>query len=190
MRILLAHPGDDPETGLWAAQPWDRIVDIGLAGIDSYQRWQQRVQCSVSTLHSLRNVFEDFRRVRSLMDLGCGKLVDQHGLDWWEIMSILLHGELEALIILQRFAQTLGSADEVHVTRPGLHTSLLQCLVPDRVRVFPLRPASRDSGLAHYVRVCKKLSTSQIADVFWDKYDPGYQLRGRLSRKRVRSPRP
>ncbi len=190
MRALLIDPLDAADAGPWASQQWDRIVDLGMGGENTYERWNRHFRSGVTTLDSLRDGFNDFRRVRRLMDLGCGRLMDQHGLDWWEIMSILLHGELETLILLQRLVGTLGSDDEVHVTRPGLHASLLQALLPAPVKVFPLRRAARKGGLGHYVRISKKLSASQMIDVFWDKYDAGYQFRGRLLRKRAPSSRP
>ena len=190
MKILLIHSEDDPENGPWANLPWDRIVDLGLGGVNSYTRWERQFQCPVTTLDSLRHGFDDFRRVRSLLDLGCGRLTDEHGLDWWEIMSLLLHGELETLILLQRLVPTVEPGDEVYVSRPGLHASLLQRLRAGRVNVFPLRRGAEKSGLGHYVRVSSKLSAPQIIDVFWDKYDAGYQFRGRLARKRPPSTRP
>ncbi len=183
MKILLIHSEDDPEKGPWANLSWDHIVDLGLGGVNSYARWTRRFQCPVTPLGSLWNGFDDFRRVRHLLALGSGRMLDEYGLDWWEIMSILLHGEVEALMLMQRFAQTVSAGDEVHVSRPGLHTSLLQSLRSKQVRVFSSR-GSRESGLAHYARVSRKLSARQMVDIFWDKYDAGYQLRGRFARKR------
>jgi hypothetical protein len=170
--------------------PWDRIVDLGLGGVNSYARWSGQFHCPVTTLNSLGKGFDDFRRIRDLLGMGCGQLVDEHGLDWWEIMSILLHGEMETLLLLQRFAQSVSSGDEVHVSRPGLYASLLQSLLVTGANVFPLRRGARKGGLGHYVRVFNKLSASQVADVFWDRYDLGQQLRGRLARKRAPSARP
>ena len=121
MKILLIHPNDDPEQGLWASARWDRIVDLGLGGVNSYQRWTQKFKCPVTTLDSLRHGFDDFQRIRELQGLGNGRLLDECGLDWWEIMSLLLTGELETLILLQRFASTVGSGDELYTSRPGLH---------------------------------------------------------------------
>ncbi len=190
MKILLIHPEDDPEQGPWASVPWNQIVDLGLAGTSSYARWTKRFECPVMPLAAWRNGFDDFHRVRDLMDLGCGRLIDDHGLDWWEIMSILLHGELETLILLQTFAHTIGPADEVHVSRRGLHANLLQFLARACVQVFDLRPESQQRGLGHYVRISNKLSAAQMADVFFDKYDPGYQARGRLRRPRPPSKTP
>jgi hypothetical protein len=190
MKILLLHFEDDPEAGPWATLCWDRIVDLGLAGKNSYDRWKLRFGCPVTTLQSLSEGFEDFRRVRDLLGLGGGHLTDQHGLDWWEIMSILLHGEMETLILLQRFALTVGADGEVHISRPGIHASILQCLLGARVHVFHSSRQSQKSGLRHYLKVSRKLSTAQLADVFWDKYDAGYQLRGRLTRSRTISTQP
>ncbi len=131
----------------------------------------------------MRDGFEDFRRVRRLLDLGCGQLVDEHGLDWWEIMGLLLHGELELLILLQRLAKTVGSEDEVYISRPGIHASLLRAFTDYPRQGFSVASGAQKGGLAHYVRVSKKLSAPQIIDVFWDKYDSGYQFRGKFGRK-------
>jgi hypothetical protein len=190
MKILLIHSDDDPEKGPWADLPWDRIVDLGLGGVNSYARWTRQFHCPVTSLGSLRNGFDDFRRVRDVLGMGCGRLIDEHGLDWWEIMSIVLTGEVEALILLQRLVETVGLGDEVYVSRPGLHASLLQCLLAARVKIFPLRRGAQKRGLGHYIRLSNKLSAPQMIDVFWDKYDSGYQFRGRLVGKRRPSTRP
>src|SRR6202167_3049813 len=99
MRILLIDPHDTADTGPWARQRWHRIVALGMGGKITYARWSRQFQCPVTTLDSLRNGFDDFRRVRELLGLGCGRLVDEYGLDLWEIMSILLHAEMEALVV-------------------------------------------------------------------------------------------
>jgi hypothetical protein len=188
MKILLVHPEDDPENGPWANRAWDQVVDIGLGGVDAYARWSRRFGCPITTLSSLRGV-DDFQRVRRLLAKGCGQLIDEHGLDWWEILSLLLHGELESYILLQHFARSVSPADEVCVSRPGLHASLLRCL-RNGVKVFPLQRAGQRNGLRHYLRVAHKLSVSQMIDVIGDKYDGGYQFRGRFARRGKRLQRP
>jgi hypothetical protein len=190
MKILFIHPEEDPEKGPWTNLPWDRIVDLGLGGIKSHSRWTQRFKCPITSLKSLQDGFHNFQRVRRLLGLGCGRLIDERGLDWWEIMSLLLHAELETLILLQRFVETVGAADEIYVSRPGLHASLLRCLVPERVQVFPLRRWNQKGSLGHYARVFKKFSTPELVGIFWDKYDLGYQFRGRFARRRPPSQRP
>ena len=188
MRILLLHPEDDAEHGPWAGRAWDSIVDLGLGGSGmTYERWSRRFHCPVMTLKSFHQGFDNFRQVRALLELGCGPLRDEHGLDWWEIMSILPHGELETLVLLRSFTRTVEKDDAVSISRPGLHASLLQSLLNQPVDVFPSLHSSRKSGLGHYARVAKKLSISQLIDVFFDKYDAGYQMRGHFAPKRRRS---
>jgi hypothetical protein len=190
MKVLLIHSEDDPENGPWASLPWDRVVDLGLGGKNSYARWSRQFRCPVTNLNALRHGFDDFRRIRDLLGLGCGRLIDEYGVDWWEIMSLLLHGEIEALILLQRFAQTVSSGDEVYVSRSGLHANLLRGLLAAQLNVFPAGRGAQKGGLRHYIRRASRLSASQMTDVFWDKYDAGYQFRGRLGRKRRPSARP
>lgn len=184
MKILLMDAQDTADVGPWTGQKWDRIVDLGLGGHATYERWRRRYGCEVTTLSSLRKGFEDFRRVRELMDMGCGQLIDQHGLDWWEIFFLLFHGDLESFVLAQHFCATISPADELHVSRPSLFASILRSLRTAPVVAYALPPRARKNGLGHYARVSRKLSASQMIDVFWDKYDPGYQWRGRLTRKR------
>lgn len=190
MKVLLLHPLDVANAGPWSGQPWDRIVDLGLGGENTYCRWRERFQCPIQTMGSLRNGFESFRQVRDLLGLGCGRLIDAHGLDWWEIMSILLHEEMEALLLLKRFVQTLRQEDELHISRAGVHATLLQGLVGKPVEIFSARRDPKRIGLGHYLRVFKKLTMSQMSDVIWDRYDAGYQFRGRTKKKRQPSSQP
>jgi hypothetical protein len=188
MRILLIHPLDTADRGTWASHPWDLIVDLGRDGTSTYDTWRKRFHCGVENLHALRDGFEDFYRIRELLGKGCGHLVDEHGLDWWEILSILMHEEVEALFLLQRLAPRFRAGDEVYVTRAGMHADFLQCLSGTTIKSF--RPfLGLHKGPGHYLHVLAKLSGSQIVDVLGDKYDPGYQLRGRWTGRRAASTR-
>jgi hypothetical protein len=190
MKTLLIDPLDSADAGEWAAQRWDQIIDLGTGGKNTYERWSRQLQCPVIAFDSLRNGFDAFRRTRDRLSLGRGRFFDEYGLDWWEITSMLFHGELEALILLQDFVATLGAEDEVHVSRPGVHADFLQYLSPQRAHVFPLRREAQRRGLAHYLQASKKLSLTQMIDIVWDKYDSGQQFRGRFARRRQPSPQP
>jgi hypothetical protein len=190
MKILLIDPLDTADAGDWAAQRWDQIIDLGTGGKNTCERWSRQFQCPVIAFDSLRNGFDAFRRTRELLGLGRGRLFDEYGLDWWEIASMLFHGEMETLILLQDFVATLGAQDEVHVSRPGVHADFLQYLLPQRAHVFPLRREKQRRGLAHYLQASKKLSLTQMTDIFWDKYDSGQQFRGRFARRRQASTQP
>lgn len=190
MRVLVIDPHDTADAGAWTSEHWDRIVDLGRGGAGTYERWSKRFGCPVAPLNSLRNGFDDFRQVRELLGRGCGRLTDEYGLDWWEIMSIRITGQMETLILLQRLVRTLGSRDEVYVSRPGFHADVLQLLLGARTRVFPARGDAEKRRPGRYLTLSTKLSKAQIVDILWDKYDPGYQLRGRVVRKRPSSTRP
>lgn len=186
MKILLIHPEDDAESGPWSSLRWSRIIDLGVGGKSTYSRWTEIFRCPVESLNIFRQGLRDFRHIRDLLRADCGRLIDRHGLDWWEILCMLLSDEMEPLLLLQRFAETTSPEDEVHVSRSCLHADLLSILLP-RTQIFPLRPEVRKHSVAHYVRVSSRLSAQQIVDVFWDKYDSGYQLRGRFARRRSAS---
>jgi hypothetical protein len=181
MRILLVHPEDDPESGPWSSLAWDRIVDIGLGGVSTYARWTKRFHCPVSPLGFLRDRQCDLRRVREVLGFGCGHLIDEQGLDWWEMTATQVHGEIERFLLMQQFVQSLGSADEIYISRPGIHASLLESLLGRRAHVYAVRRGAGKGGLGHYARITKRLSASQMIDIFWDKYDAGYQIRGRFA---------
>ena len=123
MKILLVHPEDDPEKGSRAGLQWDRIVDLGLGGVNTYERWNQRFHCPIATLGLWREKFGALPRTRELFGLGSGYLIDQHGLDWWEMISMLMHGEVESLILLQHFVSTLGANDELYASRRSFAVS-------------------------------------------------------------------
>jgi len=181
MRVLLVDPLDSAESGIWASQRWDRIVDLGQGGAQTYARWAGDFQCPVTPLNSLRNGLADLRRIRDLLDRGRGRLTDKYGVDWWEVLSILWHGELETITLLQRLANELGPKGEVHVSRPGFHFDVLRKL---QAPVVAPSGKAETRGPGHYLRLSRKLSAQQIADIFGDKFDPGYQFRGRFARRR------
>src|SRR5205809_886512 len=118
MRTLLIHSEDRLQEGPWAACHWDRVIDLGLSGMESYGHAAQQFGCPVVPLDSFRGEFRDLHRVRDLLALGMGKLVDAQGLDWWELTSILMHQQLEVVVLLNELVQTLGPSDEVHISRP------------------------------------------------------------------------
>lgn len=189
MKTLLIHPLDTADVGPWTRERWDLIVDLGKSALSTHDQWRKYFKCDLQSLDSFRNGFSDFYQVRELLGRGCGRLVDEFGLDWWEILSILLHEEMEALILLRRLARTFGTSDEVHVSRPSLHADILRCLLHGNAKIFRPRFGIQ-KGLRHYLRAASKLSTSQIVDVLGDKYDPEYRFCGRLARKRAASLRP
>lgn len=190
MRVLLVHPEDRLEDTTWSSQTWHRIVDLGRGSPLSYERLGQEHNCSVAPLDSLRNGTEAFLKIRHLLALGFGRLLDRHGLDWWELTSIMVQQQMETVILLRRFAETLTKQDEVYVSRPGFYASVMQTLLGPRVHVFPGHANSNKKDFGHYFRTWRKLSRQQLFEIAGDKWDPGYQFRGRFvwHRPKVKGP--
>ena len=181
MKVLFLHPADDLSAGPWANEHWSRVIDLGIGGSSAQARSNPERGIAIEPLQSFRQGFTEIRRVRELLSLGSGRLLDGDGLDWWDLNAILVHEQLESLIVLKRVADTLGAADEVYFTRDGFHANALKALL--RRKVFSFRSRNL-RGPGHYLRVAGKFPLWQLKQILWDKYDPGFQLRGRVAPKR------
>src|SRR5215813_11710733 len=108
MRVLLIHPEDDLQDGPWASQQWDRAIDLGTAGEESYAAAAAAFRCPIGRLAELRKDFREMHRVRELIRLGLNRLNDPFGLDWWELTSILVHEQFELAFLINELAKTFG----------------------------------------------------------------------------------
>ena len=180
MKTLFIHPEDGLQNGPWAGERWDRIVDLGKDGALSREAAEAALRCPVSTLDAFRANHGEKRRVRELLVLGMGRLCDQYGLDWWELMIPDVHEQLEVAYLLQKFVETVGAGDEVYVSRAGLHADVLRQMIGSHLHTFgPIQ--HRAKGARHYLKVLRKFSIPQLVEIFWDKADPGFQFRGLFS---------
>lgn len=178
MKLLVIHPEDELDDGPWAALRWDRVIDLGRSGEESYARASARFGCSVTCLSEFRKNFREMRRVRELLALGMGRLNDRFGLDWWELTAILVHQQLELAFLLQLFTGSLDPRDEVHVSRPSFQAEILRLALGSRLHTFSTPTGQLRGSVRHYLQVFRKFPRSQLAEIFWDKTDSGYQIRG------------
>lgn len=181
MQILLLHPEDDLQEGPWASRQWDRVIDLGKAGEESYASAAKTFGCAVDGLGEFRQDFSEMRRVRELMGLGLNRLNDSFGLDWWELTSIHIHQQFEAAFLMAQLAKTLGPNDEVQVSRPCFQADVLRLAIGFRLHTFVRAESQQRRGLRHYLKVSRKFPTAQLLEILWDKTDSGYQIRGALS---------
>jgi hypothetical protein len=181
MRVLLIHPEDDLLDGPWASGRWDRVIDLGRAGEESYAQAAENFSCSIEGLSELRKDFREMRRVRELIGLGLGRLEDAFGLDWWELTSIEIHQRFEIAFLMGELARTIGSQDEVHVSRPCSQADVLRLLLAGRLHTSALARGRQKRGVRRYLQVAQKFPVSQLLEIFWDKTDAGYQFRGRFN---------
>lgn len=182
MKLLAIHPEDGLLDGPWANSAWDRVVDLGRSGAETYAEAGERFCSKVEPLDNFRHELEEIRHVRELMALGMGRLRDAVGLDWWELTAIMVHPAIETAVMLERLARDLGPEDEVHVSRPGFHEQSLEQLLGRSVQAFATKGDRTKRGPGHYARLIRKFPAQQLLEIFWDKTDPGYQWRGRMTK--------
>lgn len=186
MKILLFHPADDPLEQYWTGEKWDAVFDLGWAGEESYCRWKQELNCPVASLAKLE--VDDFRRIRESLAHGSEFLLDEHALDWWELMIIEFHQQLQELARLQKFAARLTPNDEVFITRDCFQARALELIGTLRVR----RLASGSTlwrRARRYATALRSLTKSQMLEIAGDKYDTGYRLRRRIAGRPAASSR-
>ena len=175
MRILLIHP-DDSDSGAWRREKWDLVVDLGKAGRGAYDRWSEIFRCPVKPIPPLK--FEDLTRIRGTLFAEFGRIVDQHRLDWWELISIRFHEHLERLISLQKFASQVAAKDELVLSRSGFHAQALQVLLGRRQQCFfDVESFSLPRKLTRAASVVSKFRFDQMLQILGDKYDAGYRIR-------------
>src|SRR5437868_13823095 len=128
MQVLLLHPDDAPLAGPWIHCKWDAVFDLARSGWSACERWSAAFGCPVKPIDALREGNAQTRRVRELLQFGMGRLVDEEGLDWWELTSILFHQQMESLVLLRMLVDSLPSDAEVQVTRDGFEAQALSFL--------------------------------------------------------------
>jgi len=177
MRFLLLHPEDAPLSGPWVGQVWDLAFDLGRGGSAACERWSRALACPVNSIDGIRDGYAEINKVRQLLQLGLECLVDREGLDWWELTAILIHDQLESLILLRKLANSLSPDAEVWLTRDGFEADALRLLLGERVHVISSPTAPLRKGLRHYTNRLRRLPVSQVLQILGDKYDLGYRVR-------------
>jgi hypothetical protein len=189
MRVLLLHPEDY----LPASQPgrgWDLIVDFGRAPAVTYEKWAKQSSGRVISLYDFVRGREDMHRVRELLQLGMGQMVDASGIDWWDVLSLLIEPDLRQLMLIVRLARELKGECDLHASRSmSLATALQSLIGAKQVKVETgFRPVMQ--WARHYRDLLSQLDTAQISQSFQDKFDREHLLRRRLVRKRRNSKHP
>jgi len=170
MRCLLLHPEDDPLAAAWGRGPWEQVIDMGIAGPLTYKSWGTALHSEVEPYPSLDSA--DFAILRQMHSFGLGQLVDERGLDWWDIIWVRWLDQVVDLVLTAKFVASLGSSDEIWVRSEG-YARVLDVVAPGRVRRVRApqrRPKSRLERL-------RRLTFSQVLEILGDKYDGGYRRR-------------
>jgi hypothetical protein len=191
MRVLLVHPEDSPLRGPWSRERWDLIVDLGKSSKFSESEWSKKRSTAVLRADCFRRGVEDVKQVHAIFSAGRGKLVDEEGIDWWDVASLLLAPEALAMLALVRVAAEINSSAELWATRPGWPAAAFAASKKLTFRSFGGSALSRAAAhAARYAGLARRFSPAQIKEIMLDKYDSGYRWRARVSSapKRAQNP--
>ena len=189
MRVLLLHP-EDQLPAPRRDRRWDLVVDLGRAPAATYERWSKQAGCRVISLYDFGQDFEDLHHVRELLQLGMGQWVDGFGIDWWDVLSLMIEPDLRQLMLVGRLAHELRGGCELYASRStGLATALQSLTGAKPVRIASgLRPGMR--WARHYRNVFSQLDAAQMSQAFQDKFDRQHSVRRRVASSRRRSKDP
>lgn len=191
MRVLLVQPEDSPARGPWSRQAWDLVVDLGKSSASSEQAWSAQYRCPVLRADTFRQGIADVKKVREIFSLGTGKLIDEEGIDWWQLLSLLTAPAAVSLLVLKSIASRIDAADELWTTRRGVQSRMLESLLNRSIVAFGDAGLARTSArVMHYAGLLSKFSLSQLKEIVLDKYDSDYRLRSRFSKSGSACPNP
>lgn len=182
MRVLLLHPDDDFR-GSWTNQHWDSVVDLGRAPKAFYEQCSAQLGCPVFSIFDLAREAEDVQIWRGLFELGMGRVVDRLGIDWWDVVGLLLQPELQDVRLALRLAEKLSGCRTLAVSQPAMIADAVQLELG-----IPMEELHRGlrKRLVRSVRrragAVANLSFAQLRQVVYDKYDPHYVWRRKVAR--------
>lgn len=182
MKVLFVHPADYPS--LSTSQKWDWMIDLGWAPTNIYDRWTREFTCLVEPLEKYHRPQQDLDFFRSIAQAG-KYLTDKENINWWQLFLLYFTDRIQQIACLRRLAESLNENDDVFFTRPCFEAEALRHL-----RNSPSRfenDHSRQQRLRHYFHEIWTLPVRQLRQIFWDKYDPAFVLRGKFTRAKTSS---
>jgi len=182
MRVLLVHPEDSPLHGPWATQRWDLVVDLGQSASFSHRRWAAALHCPVLCSDSCRPGYAGALELRGIFSAGHGYLVDEEGIDYWDLVSLVYTPEALVVLEMQRLIAELPVAGELWCTRGDWPVGALSVILQRRLKSFAggwLQRAT--AGASHYAAIARNFSSAQIKQIAFDKFDAGYRWRRHLA---------
>lgn len=190
MRVFLLH-SDDKFRGSWMRERWDSVIDLGRAPKSFYDEQSAVLGCPVFSIFDLAIEVEDLQAWRSLLAPAMGRVVDRFGIDWWDVISLMLYSELQQTRLALRLAHRLRTCQTLVASRPSVTAQVLQreLGIPVQVRsqgsLTRIGRSIRRRGVA-----AMNLTTEQILQVVYDKYDPKYRWRKSIARSPTKSSEP
>ena len=120
--------------------------------------------------------------VREMFSAGRGRLVDEEGIDWWDLMSLLVAPYALALPAMLSVAKEISASAELWATRPGGVAEIVALVLRRPLETFEPSGLVRAAARAmHYAGLVRRFSPAELTEIFLDKYDAGYQRRSRFA---------
>jgi hypothetical protein len=181
MRVFLLHPADS-FNGSWRHERWDYVVDLGRAPKSFYDERSVEMGCPVFSIFDLAVEVQDSQAWRQLLELGMGQVVDRFGIDWWDVIGVMLQSELQDVRLALRLAERLEGCRTPVTSRPSLTAEVLALELEVPLQV--LHRGVRQRLVGNILRrgiAAADLGFIQLRQVVYDKYDPHYRWRRKLA---------
>ena len=179
MKVLLIHPEDNLPSG----GRWDLIVDFGRCPATTYERWSKQTGAAVTSIYDFAEGTTDLRLCRTLVASGMGFLVDEHGIDWWDVLSLRLVPDLQQLILLDRLLRSIEVPAQISATRQLRYSRFLQERLKAKLQILE-EPWVLTRHVRHYWQAFTRLDRVQVAQILQDKFDRHHTIRRMFGTKR------
>lgn len=177
MKILLLHPKDRVEGGPWHHTRWDWIVDLGWAGHRAYSEREDRLSCKAFSIRNVPDHQLHLSHLRDSWEPGLGKLVDEEGVDWWDVFFPSSYDRIEEILLASALAGQIPADAEIVATRRHSQVRTLSKLLRRQIKTL----TSEGGGfLSRYAKAAATFRPLQIVEIALDKWDSDYRLRRRI----------
>lgn len=147
--------------------------------------------CPIFSIFDLAVEVEDLLAWRDPLRLGSGHVVDRFGIDWWDVIGLLLQPAMQDLRLARRLAHKIGTCEKLTVSRPSPVADALRLKLRCPLRVLPTGIQRRFArAVRHYGGAATNLSFRQLRQVVYDKYDAQYVWRRKFAVAGPRSSEP
>jgi len=167
------------------------VVDLGKSSRHSEEDWALQLGCPVLRSESFRRGVADAERVRQILSAGRKRLIDEAGIDWWDLICMLLVPSALNTLAMQRVAEEIPRGAELWSTREGWPASVVASALGCSMESFAGGRLARIAArTGHYAGLLGRFSAAQLQEIVLDKYDSSYRWRSRFAARKKAYPDP
>jgi hypothetical protein len=132
----------------------------------------------------------DLGRLRELLQLRMGWMVDRCGIDWWDLLCLFIADDVQQLTMVHRLSKELDADCELYSSRPDPRATALQRLLGAGLTNLERPFQSVIRRARHYHKALSHLDRDQLVQALEDKFDTSYSIRRRFARRGHKSEQP